>query len=308
MQTFFAPGKILLAGEYTVLLGLEAHAVPVKSGQWLEFFAYNTPDNQAPTVHFKAFDDRGEIWLENVYDLDSDAWRNPPVPELNAFDTILKFVNDEFWEPQTSYRLETRLEFGRETGLGSSSTFIALMSQCFRLNPQKLQEHIFGGSGYDVAVACLGKSLSFWRNDKGAHYRPWKLPSELTQNWHVVFMGKKVNSRKSSTAILEKLEEILTEPFYKQQFERVLSIVRDAENTASLEAALEMYQMLLAQLLEMETPYKQLGLKPVKQGLCKWLGAWGGDMLLVNDTFIHSESDFFESYNCVPWNEIVSHE
>jgi len=308
MQTFFAPGKILLAGEYTVLLGLEAHAVPVKSGQWLEFFAYNTPDNQAPTVHFKAFDDRGEIWLENVYDLDSDAWRNPPVPELNAFDTILKFVNDEFWEPQTSYRLETRLEFGRETGLGSSSTFIALMSQCFRLNPQKLQEHIFGGSGYDVAVACLGKSLSFWRNDKGAHYRPWKLPSELTQNWHVVFMGKKVNSRKSSTAILEKLEEILTEPFYKQQFERVLSIVRDAETTASLEAALEMYQMLLAQLLEMETPYKQLGLKPVKQGLCKWLGAWGGDMLLVNDTFIHSESDFFESYNCVPWNEIVSHE
>lgn len=308
MQTFFAPGKILLAGEYTVLLGLEAHAVPVKTGQWLEFFAYTTPENQAPTVHFKALDMDGEIWLENVYDLDSDAWRNTQAPELKAFDAVLRSVSDEFWEPQTSYRLETRLEFGRETGLGSSSTFIALMSQCFRLDPQKLQEEIFGGSGYDVAVACLGKPLSFWRNDKGAHYRPWRLPLELSQNWHVVFLGEKVNSRQSVSAILQKMQEILAEPFYKQQFERVLNIVRDAESTASLEAALEMYQMLLAQLLEMETPYKQFDLKPVKQGLCKWLGAWGGDMLLVNDTFLRSESVFFESFNCVPWNEIVSHE
>ena len=308
MQTFFAPGKILLAGEYTVLLGLEAHAVPVKSGQWLEFFAYNTPENQAPTVHFKALDEQGDIWLENTYDLDSEAWRNAPARELDAFDKVLHLVGDDFWEPQTSYRLETRLEFGRDTGLGSSSTFIALMSQCFRLDPQKLQEQIFAGSGYDVAVACLGKPLSFWRNEKGAHYRSWKLPASLTQDWHVVFLGEKVNSRKSASAILQKLQEILAEPFYKQQFERVLNIVRDAETTASLEAALEMYQLLLAQLLEMETPYKQLQLKPVKQGLCKWLGAWGGDMLLVNQTFLDTVPDFNKTYHCVPWNEIVCHE
>ena len=308
MQTFFAPGKILLAGEYAVLLGLEAHAVPVKQGQWMEFFAYNTPENQAPTVHFKALDEHGESWIENTYDLDSEVWRDTPAPELDAFDKVLQFVSADFWESQTSYRIETRLEFGRETGLGSSSTFIALMAQCFRLDPQKLQEHIFAGSGYDVAVACLGKPLSFWRNEKGAHYRQWSLPATLTEDWSVVFLGHKVNSRHSAAEIIENLKEVLAEPFYKQQFERVLRIVRDAETTASVEAALEMYQLLLAQLVNMDTPYKQFGLKPVKQGLCKWLGAWGGDMLLVNNTFLEQENPFFESYHIVPWNELVSHE
>ena len=308
MQTFFAPGKILLAGEYAVLLGLEAHAVPVKQGQWMEFFAYKTPPDTANTLHFKALDDLQSVWLDNTYNLDLRQWQSEVSPELNAFDRVLHCVADSFWQPQTSYRMETRLEFGRETGLGSSSTFIALMAQCFLLDPQVLQDQIFKGSGYDVAVASLGKPLSFWRNEQGAHFRQWQLPATLTQDWFVVFLGNKVNSRHSAAEIIENLKEVLAEPFYKQQFERVLGIVRDADTTASVEAALEMYQLLLAQLVNMDTPYKQFGLKPVKQGLCKWLGAWGGDMLLVNNTFLEQENPFFESYHIVPWNELVSHE
>lgn len=308
MQTYFAPGKILLAGEYTVLLGMEALAVPVKQGQWLEFFAFSTPSNQPRILYFKAIDSEGGCWIENKFDLDSQTWENPISDELESFNKVITMVPWDFWEAQTSYRLETRLEFGRETGLGSSSTFIALMSECFRLDPQKLQEEIFKGSGYDVAVACLGKPLTFWRNEQGAHFRSWDLQPRLTEDWRVVFLGEKVDSRKSASAIIDGLETMLSEPFYKQQFERVLHIIRDADNTQSIEAALEMYQLLLAQLLEMNTPYKQFNLTPVKQGLCKWLGAWGGDMLLVNNTLFEKELNFFSDFESVRWNELVKYE
>ena len=308
MQTYFAPGKILLAGEYTVLLGLEALAVPVKQGQWLEFFAFSTPENQPRILYFKAIDSEGLTWIENRYDLEEQVWLEPTTPELEPFSKVLTKVPDEFWEENRSYRLETRLEFGRETGLGSSSTFIALMAECFRLDPQKLQEEIFKGSGYDVAIACLGKPITFWRNEQGAHYRSWNIQPKLTEDWRVVFLGEKVDSRKSASAILETLANMLSEPFYKQQFERVLNIVRDADNTQSIEAALEMYQLLLAQLLDMNTPYKEFNLTPVKQGLCKWLGAWGGDMILVNNTLFEKELDFFSDFESVRWNELVKYE
>jgi len=308
MQTYFAPGKILLAGEYTVLLGLEALAVPVKQGQWLEFFAFSTPENQPRILYFKAIDSEGLTWIENRYDLEKQVWLEPTTPELEPFSKVLTKVPDEFWEENRSYRLETRLEFGRETGLGSSSTFIALMAECFRLDPQKLQEEIFKGSGYDVAIACLGKPITFWRNEQGAHYRSWNIQPKLTEDWRVVFLGEKVDSRKSASAILETLANMLSEPFYKQQFERVLNIVRDADNTQSIEAALEMYQLLLAQLLDMNTPYKEFNLTPVKQGLCKWLGAWGGDMILVNNTLFEKELDFFSDFESVRWNELVKYE
>ncbi len=308
MQTYFAPGKILLAGEYTVLLGLEAMALPVKDGQWLEFFEYKTPEGQSDMLRFQALDEKGAVWLQFAYDLNTMQAHAEQNSESAAFESVLQRVPPDFWKPNTSYRLETRLEFGRNTGLGSSSTFISLMSQCFHLDPQKLQKDIFNGSGYDVAIATLGKPLTFWRKDGEAHFRAWKWDPQWSEDWHVVFLGEKVNSRKSASALIPQLEEILNEPFYAQQFERVLSIVRDSEHTASIEAALEMFQLLMAQLLELQTPYKHFNLNPVKQGLCKWLGAWGGDMLLVNTTFLNHEHTFFKSYNVVPWNEIIRYE
>jgi hypothetical protein len=35
------------------------------------------------------------------------------------------------------------------------------------------------------------------------------------------------------------------------------------------------------------------------------LGAWGGDMLLINDVFAESEQDALKKFQTVSWNDIV---
>jgi mevalonate kinase len=306
MQTYFAPGKILLAGEYAVLLGLNAHAVPVKKGQWLEYFEFKTPENQQDTLYYKAIDIQGTAWMNAQCLLTTRTWVGGETPDV--LQQVFDAIPETFWKPGFSYRLETRLEFSRDSGLGSSSTFTALMSHCFQLEPQRLQERLFQGSGYDVAIATVQKPLTFWRNDQGAHFKSWKLPPENTQDWTILFLGNKVNSRSSSANIIESLRQIIAEPFYLLQFEKVLHIIETAESANALEAALEMYQLLLSQLLNMETPYQHFQLKPVKKGLCKWLGAWGGDMLLVNRTFMDAHADWASQYPSEHWNDFVIYE
>ena len=68
------------------------------------------------------------------------------------------------------------------------------------------------------------------------------------------------------------------------QFDKIISQTRIASNIMELESSLEMYQMLLSKALMLPTTYDVLGIKPVNKGLCKWLGAWGGDMMLINKT------------------------
>lgn len=309
MQSFYAPGKILLNGEYTVLVGFEGMALPVKCGQWLDSWIFNTPPNGADTLYYQALDENEQPWFQLNISLEELL----PSSEISSedksvSDTFLKMLNmvpESFFEPGKSIRLVTRLEFNRNSGLGSSSTFVALMSQFFRLNPHEVQAQLFGGSGYDVAIAQVQKPLIFWKNPQGVHFRPWKLSSSLTQQWHIVFWGEKVNSRNSSAAVKETLDQLSGDTAYKMQLEKILSLTRDAQDIPTLETSLEIMQMFLSQLLGLETPYQSLQMKPVSQGLCKWLGAWGGDMLLVNKKILQEYPSIFKNKTVVAWNDWV---
>ena len=309
MQSFYAPGKILLNGEYTVLVGFEGMALPVKCGQWLDSWIFNTPQNGTDTLYYQAIDESGNVWFKMNVSIDellpsSDiSIEDKPIADL--FLKLLLMVSDDFFEKGKSIRLETRLEFNRDSGLGSSSTFLVIMSQFFGLSAQKLQTQLFGGSGYDVAISQVQKPLIFWKNEQGVNFRPWKLSQSLTQQWQIVFWGQKVNSRNSSAAVKESLDRISSDPAYKLQLEKILSLTRDAQDIPTLETSLEMMQMFLSQLLDLETPYQALSIKPVSQGLCKWLGAWGGDMLLVNNKILQEYPAVFKNKIIVQWNDWV---
>jgi hypothetical protein len=72
-----------------------------------------------------------------------------------------------------------------------------------------------------------------------------------------------------------------------------------------LEAGLEMWQGLMAALLLLPRPYDVYELKPIQGGLCKWLGAWGGDMILINKTMLDMGIPAFKDMEVQKWNEIV---
>ena len=64
MSQFYSNGKLLLTGEYVVLDGATALAVPTKFGQDL-----TVEKIQEPQLIWGSFTSTGECWFEAVFDL-----------------------------------------------------------------------------------------------------------------------------------------------------------------------------------------------------------------------------------------------
>lgn len=311
MQSFYAPGKVILAGEYAVLHGFEALALPVNKGQWLDTWCYSTPNNGHDFFRYTALDKDEQSWL--FVELEIDVLRNGVLnlnehpPETHFLLRLLQHVPTEFWKHGYSHRFESRLEFDRVHGLGSSSTFLTLLCQYFGLNPHTLQHQIFGGSGYDVAIAQVQKPLVFWLKNDESNFREWSLKPDLTAGWNIVFLGEKVNSRESVAKANTQMEKVANDENYRLQISKILAVVRDAQDIPTLETGLEMYQLFLSQLLELPSVYAHFNIKPVSRGLGKWLGAWGGDMILANDALLNAYPEEFANFEKMKWNDCIKY-
>ena len=318
----------MLCGEYAVTIGVEALALPVTLGQWMYVWEFDSPGGGDRLI-WEAKERDGSTWLNESFSLPmsidvsslgvdeaaiEDEVSESPTTETDrdkgrtVLHQMIAMVPAEFWKAGKSYRIETQLEFERSSGLGSSSTIVANFSRFAGLDAQVVQQHVFGGSGYDVAVAELGKGLVFWKLGVVANWGPWSLSSELTSKWKVVFLGEKQNSRSSLGGVKERLQEIQNDNFLLHQLQQVLAAVKMAQQVPMLEAGLEMWQAILSMSLGLETPYQHFGFQPIKGGLCKWLGAWGGDMILINEVFEQSQREALSKYKCISWNQIVAHQ
>lgn len=314
----------MLCGEYAVTIGVEALALPVTQGQWMHVWEFDSPGGQDRII-WEAKDSAGVTWLNESFSLPLAPCETEIVAENTAdpasqngeghqsrerliLQRLLLSAAADTWKSGKSYRIETQLEFDRSSGLGSSSTLVANFARFARLDAQQLQHEIFGGSGYDVAVAEVGKGLVFWKEEDQPHWGPWSLSPSLTQQWKVVFLGEKQNSRSSLGGVKERLQEIQNDDFMLHQLQQVAGAVKMAQQVTMLEAGLEMWQALLSMSLGLETPYQHFGIQPVKGGLCKWLGAWGGDMLLVNQTFAETHANVLAQLKSTPWNQLIKYE
>ncbi len=296
----------MLCGEYLVTIGTEALALPVRKGQWMHVWEFDSISENR--LVWNAIDCKGNPWLNEIFQLPLHESNEECIGERGVLLSMLKQVPSSFWAAQSSYRIETQLEFERSSGLGSSSTLISNFAHWTGLDAQRLQQSVFGGSGYDIALAEVGKPLIFWLEKEQANWAPWKLDENLTSNWHLVFLGKKQNSRSSLLEVKDCLQKIQSDNFLKQQLKQVSDAVKMAQEIPMLEAGLEMWQALLSMALGLKTPYQQFDILPIRGGLCKWLGAWGGDMLLVNQNFARKNAFFLEKYTVVSWNEWVINE
>ena len=300
----------MLCGEYAVTIGVEALALPVSLGQWMYVWEFDSPGGGDRLI-WEAKEKDGSTWLNESFALPLETMEAETEKSSErdrsreVLHSMLSMVAEGFWKPGKSYRIETQLEFDCSSGLGSSSTMVANFARFAGLDAQKVQQKVLGGSGYDVAVAELGKGLVFWKNAEVANWDAWKLSADLTSKWKIVFLGKKQNSRNALADVKGKLMEIEKDDFLMHQLQQVCAAVKMANQVPMLEAGLEMWQAILAMSLGLETPYQHFKFQPTKGGLCKWLGAWGGDMLLINDVFEESEREALKKYKIVDWNQLV---
>ena len=68
MQYYYGSGKLLLSGEYYVLDGATALALPTNYGQVLKV-TYSPSEHKV--LHWKSYDNNGELWLEAVFDIET---------------------------------------------------------------------------------------------------------------------------------------------------------------------------------------------------------------------------------------------
>lgn len=303
-QYYHGHGKLLLSGEYFVLDGAEALALPTTVGQSLSV-RYSPSFN--PVLCWKSFDPNGQLWFEAKFEF----WRfnlthGEESEETKMLQELLRQArkqNPHFLRDDVDVFVETRLGFPLDWGLGSSSTLVFNIAQWAYVSPFELLFKTSGGSGYDIACAQSEGPIVYQKNTSGPRWVPTAFDPSFKDNLWFVYLGKKQNSRvaienykknKSSSADVARITELT------RQMTQVQSL-------AEFETLINEHEEILA---------NRLGHKKIKEerfsdfnGSVKSLGAWGGDFVLVATE--QSEADvkkYFKSKGldiCLPYRDLI---
>ena len=152
-SSFYSNGKLLLTGEYVVLDGAKALALPTKKGQSLV-----VEENDSGFLIWQSFDCHNNIWYETKIETKYFFNTSAPLGNSKFDETLFKILwkalqmNPNFLKNSSGYQISTHLEFERLWGLGTSSTLINNIAQWALINPFELLNNSFGGSGYDLSL------------------------------------------------------------------------------------------------------------------------------------------------------------
>lgn len=274
-QRFYSHGKLLLTGEYLVLDGAEALAIPCKFGQYLEV----TPSEEEYSTWI-SYDYENRVWLDLKFDLQKVL--NQRREGKNDFEKRLfqilieanRLNSKVFYQ---NYNFETRLEFPRNWGLGTSSTLIANVSKWAGINPYQLLEKTFGGSGYDIACAESEFPLVYSLENKKPKVKKAEIPEALKPYLYYVYLEEKQNSREA-IANYRKVKPRNLETLISK-ISNITQEFQSIESYKDAQQLLHSHEECLSQILKIEPIQYQLF--PDFDGAIKSLGAWGGDFIMV---------------------------
>lgn len=302
---YFGKGKLLLSGEYFVLDGAKAIALPTKVGQSMTV-QYSPSFN--PVLTWKSFDVKGRLWLEAKFEFwHFDCLDEEPTEEIVFLQKILRQArkqNTHFLRDDVDVTVETKLGFPLEWGLGSSSTLIYNIAQWAYISPFELQFNTYGGSGYDIACAQSDGPIMYEKGSDGPHWSPVLFEPPFHKDLYFVYLGKKQNSREGINLYEDK------RPFDAGVFKSLSYISKMLLGCTELTE----FELLIKDHEEIVST--QLKLKTAKElmfsdywGEVKSLGAWGGDFALVTSQKTEEETqNYFKSKGLevvIPYSDLI---
>ena len=298
-KTFYSNGKLLLTGEYTVLDGSSAFALPTKFGQSLQI----EPSGN-DVLHWKSLDANGSVWYEDtivIEEIKNNSYRGENFVTKQLTEILYTAHNTNPAILNTGYNAVTELTFPRNWGLGTSSTLINNIAQWFSIDAYRLLWKSFGGSGYDIACAQNNSAIIYFIERGFPVVAPVNFNPDFADKLYFVYLNQKQDSRKAITAYRER-KSGLTDTIKK-----VTAITRAiplADNINRFSALLDEHEAIMTEILGVPTVKEQLF--PDFKGTLKSLGAWGGDFILAvakdNPTVYFKE----KGYNTViPYHEMI---
>lgn len=288
-QTFYSNGKLLITGEYLVLDGAKAFALPTKFGQSL--IVEQGKNNE---IHWTSYDADGSIWFKTVLPF-STIIATADFEPTSIEDTLIKILhqaylaNSTFIDQSKGLIISTQLTFPRQWGLGTSSTLINNIAQWTQINAFTLLKSSFGGSGYDIACAQNDEPIIYQIVDQEPQVQKVNFEPAFSNSIYFVYLNKKQNSK---TAISNYQNNTKTELAKNiTAVNNLTAATIQASTLPIFTIAIEQHEALLSHLLETSTVQETLF--PDFNGTVKSLGAWGGDFVMVlSET---NPKDYFKS-------------
>lgn len=301
-QTFYSNGKLLITGEYLVLDGAKAFALPTKLGQNLIVEKGNNQE-----IKWKSYDADKSIWFEdtisfadisNERNSESDSVKSTLIAILHeAF-----VLNPDFINLSEGYAVTTELGFPKSWGLGTSSTLINNIAQWLQIDAFTLLNNSFGGSGYDIACAQNDTPILYHLEQGKPIVEKVVFNPSFTKDLYFVYLNKKQSSKNAITAYNINKKVNLAKTIALN--DKITFEALKATTIKSFASAIEKHEAEMSNILEMQTVKESLFHD--FNGSIKSLGAWGGDFVMAIAT--ENPSHYFASkgyHTIIPYDEMI---
>ena len=289
-QTFYSNGKLLITGEYVVLDGAIALALPTKFGQFLE-----VDTNNSNQISWKSFDADKSCWFETSFSFDDI--KNKTLFDDKIKSTLIDILNEAHQlKPNTileatGFDVKTNLNFPKNWGLGTSSTLINNIAQWFQIDAFELLRNSYGGSGYDIACAQNNSPILYQLHKNNPTVTPLIFNPKFTDAVYFVYLNQKQNSKK---AIENYKKNTFDKPKAIDKINQLTQIIATTTDFLVFENAIKQHESQMSLVLNQITIQQQLFSD--FEGAIKSLGAWGGDFIMVlspeNPTFYFKQKGF----------------
>jgi mevalonate kinase len=275
--TFYSNGKLLITGEYLVLDGARAFALPTKFGQNL---IVENGSNQE--IQWKSYDFDEHLWYEDTISFseiinDTDSKIETVKTTLIQILHEAYLLNPDFITNSKGYKIITQLTFPKNWGLGTSSTLLNNIAQWTNIDAFTLLKNSFGGSGYDIACAQNNTPIVYRLEQHLPIVETVVFHPDFTQNIYFVYLNKKQNSKAAINAYYNNRNGNLDKTIFDNN--KITDAILNAQTAKEFALAVEKHEIHLSTILEMRT-IKEAAF-PDFNGVVKSLGAWGGDFVMV---------------------------
>lgn len=273
--TFYSNGKLFIAGEYLVLDGADAFALPTKFGQDLVI-----EDSEDKQIEWKSYDYDNHLWFEETISFNeisegSDSQIDSVKSTLVNILHEAYILNPKFIDNAKGYKVSTHLTFPKNWGLGTSSTLINNIAQWAEINAFTLLKNSFGGSGYDIA--CAQNNTPVLYRIKDNFVQQVEFNPDFTSHIYFVYLNKKQNSKSAIYSYNNHKNNHLSESVAANN--KITNAILHAKTLKEFASAVQKHEIHLSNILEMQTIKEAVF--PDFNGVIKSLGAWGGDFVMV---------------------------
>jgi mevalonate kinase len=272
---FYSHGKLLITGEYLVLEGALAFAVPTKFGQKFNVEYLDQEENQLVwetylrnTLVFRTSFSKNNFEILSSSDFTKASYIQKLLQYANENSDVIK-NNDK------SIRVISELEFPLEWGLGSSSSLISNLSYWTETNPYSMLFHTSKGSGYDIACARASGPILYQKKEI-PHVVEHVFTPDFLESIYFVYLGKKQNSLASIEHNWGKIKDRKKEV---EQISAITMLMLNSKTIDEFNGYIVEHEQIISTLLGMPTVKSELF--PDFEGEVKSLGAWGGDFVMA---------------------------